>query len=334
MGEPLRVLMITSEWPAPEKPHQVPFIVQQADFLKRAGVELEIFPFRGGKRLDRYASAWRQAQKKITRGNFDLVHAQWGQSGLLALPKHIPLVVTFRGDDLEGVIGENGKPTLAGRVLKQASRLVAQAADQIIVVSESLARAIPGRNYHVIPSGIDMQLFCPAPQADARRKLGLDLNQRYVLFAGATGNPRKRFALAQQAVNLLPPALNTRLLVADQVMHEQIPDYMNASDVLLLISIHEGSPNVVKEALACNLPVVSTNVGDVRERVKNITGCFILDDDRPETIANTLQAVLQRNERIDGRASVLELDEHILAQKVLHVYQLAVNHSDNNNDNG
>jgi len=135
MSNPLRVLMITSEWPAPEKPHQVPFIVQQAEFLRQAGVDLHVFPFRGGKRLDRYASAWLQAQRIISNGKFDLIHAQWGQSGLLALPKRIPLVVTFRGDDLEGIIGENGKPTRQGNILKNVSRLVARTADQIMLVS-------------------------------------------------------------------------------------------------------------------------------------------------------------------------------------------------------
>src|SRR5512146_1128352 len=83
--ETLRVLMITSEWPTPDKPYQVPFIVQQVNFLRKAGIDLKVFHFRGGKRPGNYARAWREVQNEIVRGNYDLVHAQWGQSGLLAL---------------------------------------------------------------------------------------------------------------------------------------------------------------------------------------------------------------------------------------------------------
>jgi teichuronic acid biosynthesis glycosyltransferase TuaC len=325
-GDGLRVLMITSEWPTPEKPYQVPFIVQQANFLRRAGVDVEVFPFRGGKRPVRYARAWRKAQAKIAQGRYDLVHAQWGQSGLLALPRRIPLVVTFRGDDLEGIIGEDGRQTTQGVVLKNLSRLVARAADQVILVSPSLARGIPQRPYNVIPSGLDLRLFCPASKEEARQKLGLDPQRRYVLFAGAAGNPRKRFGLARQAVELLKAELDVELLVADRVAHEQIPVYMNASDALLLVSLHEGSPNVVKEALACNLPVVSTNVGDVRQRIGAIAGCAVLKDDgdSPEAIAAALGGVLRRGEPILGRAAVEDLDETLLTEKVLNVYQLAL----------
>jgi glycosyltransferase involved in cell wall biosynthesis len=324
MVDRLRVLMITSEWPTADRPHQVPFIVQQAEFLQNAGVNLEVFSFRGGKRPDRYAIAWKEVQKKITTGKYDLVHAQWGQSGLLALPKRIPLVVTFRGDDLEGIIGKNGRPTRQGELLKKVSRLVARSADQVILVSESLAHALPRRTYHVIPSGLDLQLFCPAPQAEARQKLGLYANRRYILFAGAAGNPRKRFPLAQQAVELLQREMDVELLVAQAVLHEQIPDFLNASDVLLLTSLHEGSPNVVKEALACNLPVVSTNVGDVRQRIQDIPGCALLVDDHPQAIAASLRDVLKRGERINGRPTVSDLDENLLTQQVLHIYRLAL----------
>ncbi len=324
LQEPLRVLMITSEWPAPADRYQVPFITQQVNFLRQAGVDVQVFPFRGRKRLARYASAWQQAQKKIASGAYDLVHAQWGQSGLLALPHRIPLVVTFRGDDLEGIIGDNGRPTIQGRMLKIASRLVALAADQVILVSSSLARTLPRKDYHIIPSGIDLHLFCPAPQSEARRKLGLDPDRRYILFAGATGNPRKRFPLAKLAVSMLPGDLNAELLVADQILHKRIPDFMNASDVLLLTSLHEGSPNVVKEALACNLPVVSTDVGDVRERIQNISGCSIVQNAHPETIANALIEVLSHKNGIDGRSAIIDLDERFLSQKVIGIYHQAV----------
>lgn len=319
----LKVFMITSEWPTAEKPHQVPFIVRQVKFLRQAGIDVQLFPFRGGKSPANYLRAWRKAQAEIARGAYDLVHAQWGQSGLLALPKRIPLVVTFRGDDLEGIIGSSGQQTAQGLILKNLSRLIARTADQVIVVSESLARRLPPRSYHIIPSGIDLDLFCPASKLDARQQLGLDPRRHYVLFAGAAGNPRKRYALAQTAIALVKNEIDAELIVASDVAHEQIPVYMNAADVLLLVSIHEGSPNVVKEALACNLPVISTDVGDVRQRISPISGCQILENDRPETIAAALSKVLSSAPQVNSRASVIDLDENRITQKVIDVYRQA-----------
>src|SRR2546430_7055577 len=105
---------------------------------------------------------------------YHLAHAQFGQSGLLALPKGLPLVVTFRGDDLQGMLDPNGRITLAGRLLQLVSQGVARCADATIVVSEHmkpfLHASVPT---HVIPSGLDFGLFRPIPQDEARRHLGL-----------------------------------------------------------------------------------------------------------------------------------------------------------------
>jgi len=316
--------MITSEWPTPEKPYQVPFIVRQVEYLRKAGVAIDVLPFRGGKSPMNYARAWQKTQSVLRSGKYDLVHAQWGQSGLLALPKRMPLVVTFRGDDLEGITDGTGKLTPRGFILKTISRLVASAADQVILVSQHMAKSIAGRSYHVIPSGLELDRFCPASQADARCRLGLSQEKKYVLFAGSVANPAKRYDLARQAVELLQTEIPVELLVATTFTHDQIPDFMNASDALLLTSLHEGSPNVVKEALACNLAVVSTDVGDVRERIRSISGCAIIKDDRPEKIAEILKVVLKRGKRVDSRDSVIDLDENVLTQKVVRVYLKAL----------
>jgi glycosyltransferase involved in cell wall biosynthesis len=324
MPDQLHVLMITSEWPTPNKPFDVPFITRQVEYLRKAGVDLTVFPFRGGKSISRYAKAWKEAQSILQQGKFDLVHAQWGQSGLLALPKKIPLVVTFRGDDLEGIIGPSGRQTLQGKILRLLSRWVARKADQVIVVSESLGRQVAFRPYAVIPSGLNLNLFCPIPKEEARRLLRIPDNRYYVLFAGAVNNPRKQFDLAKKAVKSLRPELDVEILVANQVAHDQIPLYMNAADTLLLVSRHEGSPNVVKEALACNLPIVSTDVGDVKQRIGSISGCLVLQKDDLDSVKNALRQVLLQGKRIQGREQVIDLDETVLTQKLIHIYDQAL----------
>ena len=324
MDAPIRVLMITSAWPTPGQPRTTHFIKRQADFLRAAGVDVDVFHFQGRRRIHAYLLAWARVQWRLIRRRYDVVHAQWGQSGLLALPKRRPLVVTFRGFDLHGVLGSHGRRTLAGALLRSLSRLVARRADAVILVSEHMRRSIATpAPVHIIPSGLDLELFRPSPQDEARRRLGLPAGTRLVLFAGDPAVPRKRYALAQEAVRLLERdhSVAATLVVAWGVSHTEMPLYMSACDALVLTSLEEGSPNVVKEALACDLPVVSVPVGDVAERLRGIAGCETCPDDRPETLAAALQRVLARRQRIAGRAAVIDLDENLLTQRVIAIYR-------------
>jgi teichuronic acid biosynthesis glycosyltransferase TuaC len=319
----IRVLMITSKWPTADQPYTTPFIKRQVDFLRAAGIDVEVFHFESRKNPLNYLRAWRQAQRLIARRSYDLIHAQFGQSGLLGLPKRIPLVVTFRGSDLLGVIGgRNGSHTLRGKIAQMISRMVARHADAVILVAEHMKRhlnkAVP---VHVIPSGIDFDLFRCIPQNVARKKLGLPLHERLVLFVGSSDRPGKRFEVSSRAVDILNRSLSARLIVASNVDHADIPIYMNACDALLFSSVQEGSPNVIKEALACNLPIVSVPVGDVALRIGQIEGCELCADDCPESVAAALERVLRKEQRIAGRESVKDLDEKVITKQIIDLYE-------------
>lgn len=321
MDRPIRVLMVTSGWPL--GPHfTTHFIKRQVEFLRAQGVEIDVFHFDARGRPSRYLSAWLRIQPRLRKRRYDLVHAQWGQSGLLALPKRLPLVVTYRGGDLHGLADASGRQTLQGRLLQGLCRAVARRADAVLLVSAHMQELLPaGIRGHVIPSGLDFSLFRLIPRDEARRHLGLPLDKRLVLFAGKPALPRKRYDLAKASVELLSRTLPAELVVAWGVAHADIPYYMNACDALVFTSRQEGSPNVVKEALACNLPVVSVPVGDVPLRLAGVEGCELCTDDRPATIAAALERVLRRRARCAGREAVQDLDETRLAQRVIGIYR-------------
>lgn len=319
----IRVLMVTSEWPEPGVNVTSHFIKRQADFLAAAGVEVTVFPFKGRKNPFNYLKNWARLQAKLYRERYDLVHAQFGQSGLLALPKRLPLVVTFRGSDLLGTVSDKTRRHRKIGALHQfLSRQVAARADAVIVVAEHMKGQLPASIHaHVIPSGLDLQLFRPTEKRIARPRLGLPDDERLVLFVGRTNQGRKRAWLAEQAVEILNSSQPARLVVAWRVPHTDIPLYMSACDVLLFTSMQEGSPNVVKEALACNLPIVSVPVGDVEARLKGVEGCELCSNDDPETIAAALERVLTRGGRTNGRETVLALDENITTRQVIEIYR-------------
>jgi glycosyltransferase involved in cell wall biosynthesis len=315
--------MVTSEWPKPHTPSTTNFIRRQAEALQAAGVSVDVFAFYGGKNPYNYATAWSRLRPRLLNGNYNVVHAQFGQSGLLAFPKRLPLVVTLRGADVHGIISDqSGRQTLGGRVLMQATRYVTRRADAVIIVSEHMRRHVRTQApIHVIPSGLDLSIFRPLPRDEARRQLGIDPNERVVLFVGRPRQARKRYHLASAAVDLVSQRHPTRLEVGWAVPHARIPLLMNAADALIVTSMLEGSPNVVKEALACNLPVVSVPVGDVPERLRGVEGCEVTADDRPETVAAALERVLLRGGRVEGRAAVQHLDERLLTERVIQIYQ-------------
>lgn len=325
MKENIKVLMITSEFPTAKRPMGVPFIRRQVEFLRREGVDVDVFHFKGNKNLFNYISAWWRLRKHISGKSYDLMHAQWGHSAALAFPKRMPWVITFRGNDLEGIIGKNGNRTFLGKVLQTVSKTTARFAEGLIVVSESLGQHLKRDDYWVIPSGLDLEKFRIISKKEARKSVNLPEEKKLILFAASTiANPRKRFELAKSAVDIVKKDYDAELIVATGVDHKLIPVYMNACDALILTSVHEGSPNVVKEALACNLPVVSVDVGDVRKRIENIEGCYICADETKESLAVALDKVLKKDCRIEGRQTISELDERKTTRRVIEVYQMAL----------
>lgn len=317
----MKVLMITSEWPSIKNPHAVPFLVQQVKFLKDKDVDVDIYAFRGRKNPINYFKAWLSLQKLYQKGKFDLVHAQFGQSAILAWPKKLPLVVTFRGSDLEGYVNDRGKHSLMSSCLKTISRYMAKKADRVVVVSRSLLKHLPNeKNTHIIPSGINFDLFKPMERELCRKKLGWDLKAKYILFAGDSKRAVKNFPLAVASVNLLSSTYKVHLIVMPRIAHSQVPLYLNASNCLLLTSFHEGSPNIVKEALACNVPVVSVNVGDVQERIGGVKGNYVCSTRMPEEIASKLEMVLNSSHEINNRINIDDLNEKVTTQRLIDLY--------------
>jgi glycosyltransferase involved in cell wall biosynthesis len=323
----LTILVVTTEWPRHDGDIAGIHVINQIRRLEHAGLQADVFSFRGCKNPVNY---WRASRKfnRLNLSQYDIIHAHHGQSGLVALSqRQRPVVVTFHGSDLQGIRDVRGRVTLAGYILRHVSRWVAARANAVILVSDSLARQLPRSvDYQVIPAGIDTGLFRPLPMSEARKALGLSSGDRLVLFIGDPARTEKRHWLAEATLRHLPEDMPAQLITAHNVPHEQMPLYMNACDVLLVTSSTEGSPNAVKEALACNLPIVSTDVGDIRVRISGIDGCYIGENDSPDAMASCLLQVFSRSTRIVGREAVLEYDESCLVERILKIYQGNLKH--------
>lgn len=321
----MRVLVVTSEWPSAELPVSGPWIVVQVDALRAAGVDVDVLPFRGARRPSNYLRARSRVRQALRTGVYDLVHAHFGQSGLLVVPSPLPFVVTFHGSDLEGIVGRSGRYTALGWFLRQLSRVVARAADAVIVVAPQLGERLPSRvTYEVMPMGVDTTTFAPGDRHRARAALGLPPESRSVLFCGDPAVARKRFALAQSAVEILGDRLDARLITVTGVPPDVVRTYMVACDALLVTAMHEGSPVMVKEALVCNLPVAAVDVGDVGSLLNGIDGCEIAASEDPRDLANALERVLSRQGSFDGRSAVERFGSDRLAADLIALYERTI----------
>ena len=315
----MKILVITSEWPSSSHPEQVPFLINEINELRKFGMNIDVFSFSGKKKPLIYLKEWFRLHFTFDLEKYDLLHAEWGQSGLLVLPKQKPLVVTFRGSDLEGIINEKGKYTFSGIILRLVSQFIAIIADHVVIVSESILRYLPPVSYTVLPVCLDTNIFKPMPKEDARKQLNLPLDKHLILFASNPNRPEKRYALAKAAVEMLGD--NTQLIVTRNVQHKQMMLYYNACDALVITSSHEGSPTVMYEALACNLPIVSTDVGDVKYRIEEIDGCYVCKGETIEEIASYLLKSINSGKRIAGYNFVSKFDTEHFCMKMNKVYE-------------
>ncbi len=319
----MRVLVITTEYPTPDMPGDGVFIFRQIRALRDAGVEVDVLAFRSQGNPINHFRAGRKLRRMLREKDYDLIHGHFAHSVIGArLQFKLPVIVTYRGDEAYGIVSPKGKYTVKGFILKLIAQIIALSVDELIVVSEAMGQRIWRRNYTVIPSGLKLDLLKPIPRDEARQKLGWALDQPVVLFAVLDiTSPRKRYPLARAAVDLANQELDVpaKLRVATGLSPEEMPLYLNASDVLLLTSRHEGSPNVVKEALACNVPVVSVDVGDVRERLEGVSYSAVCED-TPEALAAALVPLLREPQRSNGRQTVEWLSDPLLAQKVIELY--------------
>jgi glycosyltransferase involved in cell wall biosynthesis len=286
-----------------------------------------MFLDRVGQGRSAYLGLEGKTKTRISAFNPDIIHVMYG--GVLAdrvcrAAKDRPVIVSFCGTDLLGEPLVGWLQKLSSGYNAWASHRAAGKATGIVVKSRNLAEALPRdidpSKVRIIPNGVDTDRFKPMDGGAVRRQLGWPDEPAVVLFVTVRGHPRKRLGLAQETVaRLVAKGHKVDLRVMRGVPHEQVPIWMNAADVLLLTSVHEGGVNVVKEAMACNLPIVSVDVGDVRERLNGVDRCAVVNDD-PDALACSLQEILQQPGRSNGRNHLGDVTLPAVSQRLKEFY--------------
>lgn len=309
----MRILIVTNMYPTPANPQFGIFVKEQVESLRALDLDVDVL-FTNAKegrfRHKGYMLGFPRLWNTLVHQRYDVIHAHYVYSGIIARAQwQAPLVVTHHG------------PELYDRWEGPLCRGTRRFADGIIVVADWMVPMLGAPTAHVVPCGVNPDLFRPMPQAEARRALGLPLDRRYVLFAGNYLSPRKRFHLVEEAMAILRARhADIDLLKVARQPHERIPLYMNAADVFAMVSTAEGSAQVVKEAMFCGLPVVATDAGDNWDVIGDTPGCYRVKP-RPADIADRLEAALTPPRRTDGPLRVTRFSLATVAAEVAAVYE-------------
>lgn len=290
--------------------HQA-FIYDQVESLKELDATLEFdYFFITGKGFRGYLACLPRLLQQLRYRQYHLIHAHVVMASLLAnLQRAVPVISTFHGSDINN-------PWL--RVL---SLLASALSRQTIYVSQRLkdkAMYTPTKTSFVIPCGVNFTLFTPRSKLQSRQPLGLSPGRTYILFSSHFSNPVKNYALARNAVALLDDDTIT-LLELTNYSREDVALLLTAVDLALITSHSEGSSQFLKEALACNCPVVSTDVGDARLVMSGIAGCYLTASE-PKAVATSIRNALAYPHSIQSREHIAHFDNQLIAQQIRDVY--------------
>lgn len=299
-----------------------PFLRSQAQALEEQGVEVVYFSVKG--RGPSYLRNLPLLRRMIREEAPDIVHAHYSLCGLLAVLSMSgkPLVVSLMGSDALGEYGANGKRVWGSWFYVGLTYLIQPFMDAIIYKSQEIGKAVWRKGIgHCVPNGVRLDQFERMDQATLRTELGLDPRRKHVLFLGSSTDLNKNIALAERAIAHLDRP-DVEFHAIHGIPHDLVVKYLNVADVFLLCSHSEGSPNVIKEAMSCDCPIVSTAVGDAEWVIGDTAGCFIASHD-PEDFASKIEKALAHGGRTHGRERIKQigLDGESVAHKLIHIYR-------------
>ncbi len=289
-----------------------PIVFNQGQSLAALGHQVSFFTIKE-KGIKGYLKHIFILHKRLRAHSYDVIHAHYSLSAIVAaLAGSKPLVVSLMGSDVK-----------ASPLFKYLIKCFHTFFWKKIIVKSSDMKTVCGiQAASVLPNGVNFSKFKKMAKEEALQVTQWNPNYQHILFAANPKRKEKNYTLAQQAFELLDSP-NTKLQTLVDVPNELMPAYFNAADVILLTSLWEGSPNVIKEAMACNCKIVAVAVGDIEEIIGTTQGCYVTDFN-PTTIAHALQDALQTTVTPNGRSHISHLNAEVIANKLTNIYTTIV----------
>lgn len=287
------------------------FVYEQIETIKNIyNIDYDNLFIRG-KGIFGYLKNISKIRKKIKEYKPDLLHAHYGLSGLLScLQRIVPVVITFHGSEIHS------------RFINILSSFASKYSEYNIYVAKHIREKMyfkSGRNFNIVPCGINLDESFVMDKDISSSRMKLTKENINILFAGAFDDLMKNYKLAKNAIQIISEN-KINLIELKGYNREEVTYLFNACDLFLLTSKNEGSPQTIKEAMACNCPIVATDVGEIRDIISDSEGCFITSFE-PDDIAQKLKLAMEYGKRTNGREKIKRFDNNIIAEKIYSVYK-------------
>ncbi len=301
----MRVLFISS---GNNKSGISPIIKNQGESLKKEGISIDYFTIKG-RGVKGYLKSVPKIRAYLKENQYDIVHAHYWLSAIVtSLAGAKPMVVSLMGDDVK-----------AKRWFRWIIYIFHHLSwSSTIVKSKDMYLSLGIKDVYIVPNGVDLDRFKSISKDIALREVGWSDKKRHILFTSNPDRVEKNFTLAKKAFEYINDN-NLLLHYLKNIPNDRVPYYYNASDVIILTSFWEGSPNAIKEAMACNVPIVSTPVGDVDEVISKTKGCYISTFDYRDFASDIKRAL--KFKKTDGREAIKHLKSEIIAKKIIDIYK-------------
>ena len=290
----------------------LPFIIEQGEAISKCGAEVDYFAIKGNGMLSYFAQR-KSLMQKIKEFQPDLIHAHYGLSGITAvLQNKVPVVTTFHNGETLSF-----SANILSSLFSLRTKFMVYVAQHIY----DLAYLKRKKNYIILPCGIDLHECVITDKEISRKELGLLPDKKYILFGGGFDNLRKNYPLLKEGIDLLKRD-DIEVLEMKGLSRLQISKILSACDLFALPTKSEGSPQALKEAMACNCPIIATDVADIKHLLGDLDGHYICSFD-PNDVAEKVEQALNFNGRTKGRERIIELGltNDLVAKKLVEIYE-------------
>ncbi|MCI1047006.1 glycosyltransferase [Caballeronia zhejiangensis] len=322
----MKILIVTNmlEGTNAAHPTQGVFVAEQIESIRRIPcTEVEVLVVAGFEGKGAYLRSLFTILAKARRARYDAIHYHFGLTAWSApfvrWLTGIPVVVTLHGSDVAGA-----------KWMRRVSRFAVRFADVCIAVSDVIEKDVRKvvRKAVVIPCAVNDHLFTPPV---ARKHPPEEI---VVVFPSSPARPEKDYPLFSAALQCLRGMTDKPIVERhiDGLDRQGVRDLLQNADAMLMTSKREGSPQAVKEALACALPVVSTDVGDVAELLDGVNRCRVVSARDAHRLAKALLDVLDGDRCTEGPVRLAEkgyLSANV-AQRIHDVYRTAMKQAPEN----
>ncbi len=321
------MLNVTNMYPIERQMYYGVFVHEHVEALRRREIDVDVFFTNPREGRARYVLDLPRLVSTVRRGRYDVLHAHHTYSvfqvtlsrSLLRLST--PVMFTFHEGEAHLPSGVKDASADAVKRLvywNALKRRALQLSDCVVSVEPRLPLAVGYTGaYAVIPPAVDIELFRPMDREECRRTLGLPSEGRILFFPGSPSRPEKGVDLFRASLALITTPV--RVVVGGMIERRDMPLHMNAADVIVHPSSFEASPIAVKEAMACNTPVVSTDVGDVRTLFGDTPGCFCTRDDA-RSVAQSIEEALRFEGLTHARERILDLSHDSISSRYVDLY--------------